>query len=166
VTTLIERLCPQCGAVIAADQRFVVWCQACEWNVDPEPARRLQFIGRLAARGSNRLARRLAADVLMHQHARRGGLAVTTAAWLLAVLIHLVTLGLVAGAALWVMASAGLWAPVRVLVAAFLVGVAGYVQPLRRRRRTSGPVLRRDAAPELFALVDDVAAALRGPSLR
>lgn len=26
---------PECGAEIRADRRFVPWCAACDWNVDP-----------------------------------------------------------------------------------------------------------------------------------
>lgn len=165
VTTLVEKQCPRCGAAIAADERFVVWCRACEWNVDPEPRRRLAFVGRLAARGPDRLARELYADVLASQHARRGGVAVGAAAWLLAAAIHLLTLAMAVGVFVWLMLSPGVWTPVRVLVAAFLAGVVGFVQPFRAARRPVGPVLGRAAAPELFALVDDVAAALRAPTV-
>lgn len=161
---LIQKLCPRCGAVIAADQRFVIWCPACEWNVDPGPRGRLQSIGRLAARGSDRLARRLHADVLTHQH-RRGGVGVTALAWLLAVVIHLFTLGLIAGPVAWLALSADVLTPIRLLVAAFGVGVAGFVQPFRRGRPPTGPVLHRAAAPELFALADDVAAVVRAPAV-
>jgi Zn-dependent protease with chaperone function len=162
---LIEKQCPRCGAAIAADQRFVVWCPACEWNVDPGPRRRLRLIGRLAARGSDRRARRLHADVLTGQRARGGGIAVAALAWLLAAMIHLITLGLVVGAVVWLALSSGVLTPVRFLVAAFGVGVAGFVQPFRRGRRPGGPVLGRADAPELFALTDDVAAALRAPTV-
>jgi Zn-dependent protease with chaperone function len=162
---LIEKLCPRCGAVIAADQRFVVWCQACEWNADPRPRKRLQFIGKLAARGSDRLAQRLRADELSHQHARRGGVVVATLAWLLAAVIHLLTIGLVAGAVAWLDLSSGVPTAVRLLVAAFGLGVAAFVQPFRRRPPPGGPVLSRAAAPELFALIDEVAAASRTPTV-
>lgn len=162
---LIEKLCPRCGAVIAADQRFVVWCPACEWNVDPEPRRAPLFTGKLVARGSDRLARRLHADTLTRPHARQGGVAFTALAWLLAAMIHLITLALIAGSGVWLALSAGVPTPIRILVAAFGLGVVGFVQPFRRYRQSNGPVLERAVAPELFALTDDVAAALRAPAI-
>ncbi|MCY0939613.1 hypothetical protein [Streptomyces sp. H34-S4] len=41
------RQCPECGATVCVHARFVSWCAACDWNVDPgapDPDR-----GRLAA---------------------------------------------------------------------------------------------------------------------
>lgn len=160
---LIEKQCPRCGAAIAADQRFVIWCQTCEWNADPGPRRRLPFAGKQAARDSDRLARRLHADALTHSRARRDKIAAALA-WSLAAVIHSVTLGLVAGAIAWLALSASVLTPIRFLVAAFGIGVAAFVQPFRRHP-PSGPILVRAAAPELFALTDDVAAALRAPTV-
>lgn len=160
---LIQKQCPRCGAAITADQRFVIWCQTCEWNADPGPRRRHQLVGKLAARGSDRLARRLHADVLGHPHGRQDRIAAVLA-WSLAAVIHLLTIGLVAGAIAWLALSASVPTPIRILVAVFGLGVAAFVQPFRRHP-PSGPVLVRAAAPELFALTDDVAAALRAPTV-
>lgn len=29
------RECPECGAPVPVDERYVDWCAACDWNVDP-----------------------------------------------------------------------------------------------------------------------------------
>ncbi|WP_328924206.1 hypothetical protein OG429_05855 [Streptomyces sp. NBC_00190] len=29
------RECPECGAAVPRDERYVEWCEACDWNVDP-----------------------------------------------------------------------------------------------------------------------------------
>jgi heat shock protein HtpX len=50
-----ENACPQCGAVLASPAGFVVWCDQCDWNVDPtalkaESAGSLQSIYRRLGR--------------------------------------------------------------------------------------------------------------------
>jgi hypothetical protein len=46
--------CPQCGAEISADGRFIIWCATCDWNVEPaspkEERRRLERARRTLAR--------------------------------------------------------------------------------------------------------------------
>jgi hypothetical protein len=32
--------CPSCSADVPTDPRFVTWCPACDWNVDPAAASR------------------------------------------------------------------------------------------------------------------------------
>ncbi|MGJ3561447.1 hypothetical protein ACR6C2_37105 [Streptomyces sp. INA 01156] len=54
-TEEVTRPCPQCGAEIRENSRFITWCAACDWNVDPAKPEEEQ--GRLE-RARRTLARR------------------------------------------------------------------------------------------------------------
>ncbi|HET7018276.1 MAG TPA: hypothetical protein VFI65_30440 [Streptosporangiaceae bacterium] len=128
-----DRPCPQCGTAMGVDARFVTWCASCEWNADPEPEQKPTFVARLLSRQQDRLARRLYADVVAEHRFRRGGAGVAVTAWLLAGLVHLLTLAVLAGAA-YVLFTGLIW-PVRYVLAAFLVALAAVLQPFRRDRK-------------------------------
>ncbi|KQX48134.1 hypothetical protein ASE09_14465 [Streptomyces sp. Root66D1] len=55
------RICPDCGARVTDGGRYVTWCTACDWNVDPEtrdeetPGRVERLRRRLARRDGERL---------------------------------------------------------------------------------------------------------------
>jgi Zn-dependent protease with chaperone function len=167
------RTCPQCQQQIEFDPSFPVWCPACEWNVAPAAARRRPR-GRRALR-ERRLAQRVYAQVHRAGPGGRSGRGAAMA-WLLAACIHGLTLGTAALAVLLIAPGSGLALPVRVVGAGLLAGIALYVQPfgwprplrrLRRRHpagRATGLVLDPASAPELFALLADVAAALSAPA--
>ncbi|MBW5481041.1 M48 family metallopeptidase [Streptomyces bambusae] len=150
--------CPECGeALTATDERFVVWCAACDWNVDPgapdpEP-------GRLAA-ARRRLARRhgeqLAAAMTGGDPGRPRRAAPALLALGLALIVHGVTLALVvAGLLLIVLGWETGIQPVEGLV---LLVVAVGLRPRLGRLPQDGPVLYRADAPQLFELIDEVAA--------
>ncbi|WP_322746980.1 hypothetical protein [Streptomyces fagopyri] len=103
-----SQACPECGAVIRADSRFVVWCGACEWNVDPEgPERdrererdRLDRARRALAR---RHGERLLTEVTEVTEVTAGGSPrarrdpASLLAFVIALAVHGVTLGLALG---------------------------------------------------------------------
>ncbi|WP_406505148.1 hypothetical protein [Streptomyces sp. NBC_00212] len=70
------RPCPQCGADTPYDERFVMWCAACDWNVDPggaEPARgRFEEMQRRLA---HRYGEQLHAELLADPDAAKGRVA-------------------------------------------------------------------------------------------
>src|SRR5579859_3347895 len=129
-----ERECPACGAAMVVDSRFITWCTACEWNAEPDPAPKRKFVALLAARQADGLARRLYADVSAHPLTRRRGLAVLTAAYLLAAAVHLVTVALLAAEGAVLAPPSGIIWPVKVLAGAFLPGLAWGGPPFHRRR--------------------------------
>ncbi len=141
------------------DARFTVWCAACEWNVDPvraaegEPPGLLERRRReLARRHGERLLREVADGVPLK--ARRDVASVL--AQVLAVLVHGVTVTLVVLGAWCLVAGWGTPLPVLGLL---LLCVAWPLRPRFGEAPDDVPLLRRDDAPALFALVDEVAEA-------
>ncbi|MCB5178775.1 M48 family metallopeptidase [Streptomyces antimicrobicus] len=152
------QLCPECGeALTATDERFVVWCAACDWNVDPgaaepEPGRLAAFRRRLARRHGEQLAAETAGGD--PGRPRRDASALLALA--LALAVHGVTLALaVAGLLLIVLGWGTAVQPVEGLV---LLVVAVVLRPRLGRLPQHGPVLHRADAPRLFELIDEVAA--------
>lgn len=156
------RPCPGCGADLPPEQPgFVSWCPSCEWNLDPDPERE-EPSGRLA-RWDRRLNDRLVAGM----YARLAGKDVGRPGWdgarvgayAIAALVHLFTLGmLVLGC--WLVFV--LFNVVSVLVGAACLALVALLRPRLGRVPKDATRLRRDQAPRLYALVDEVAAAVGG----
>ncbi|MFE8015939.1 M48 family metallopeptidase [Streptomyces antibioticus] len=149
--------CPECGAEIRGDSRFTVWCAACDWNVDPgepQPAGgRLERVERALAR---RHGEQLLAEMLSGREPQPRRDADAVLATALALAVHGVTLALVAGGIWGVMADWGGGPWIGFILLLLGLGLA----PRPSRLPTDKPVLFRTDAPELFALVDEVAAAV------
>ncbi|MEU3981269.1 M48 family metallopeptidase [Streptomyces sp. NPDC026672] len=149
------RPCPECGTEIRGDSRFTVWCAACDWNVAPEEPQ--PDMGRLE-RAERALAQRhgeqLLAEILSGRETRPRRDASAMAATALALTVHGVTLAFAVGGVWCVVAAWGGLGMVAGLV--FLV-LACVLAPRVRRLPDDRPVLFRADAPELFALVDEVA---------
>ncbi|MFJ2402227.1 M48 family metalloprotease [Streptomyces xanthochromogenes] len=158
VGQLGARTCPQCAADVPYDERFVMWCSACDWNVDPEgeaPAR-----GRFEAM-QRRLAHRHGEQLHAELLAAPNASAVTNrgvVARLVAVCVHALTAALAGAGTLLVVLG---WSTlVQPIVGVILLLAAFVLRPRFPRLRHDGRVLRRADAPCLYALVDEVAAAL------
>lgn len=147
--------CPECGTALRADGRFTVWCRDCDWNVDPQPppqeADRLERARRLLARryGEKLLAEITAGGSL---RARRDGSALL--AFALALAVHGVTAALLLGG-LWCLTDG--WGSAAMVPGAVLLLFGWALWPRAFRLPGTAPVLLREDAPELYALVDDVA---------
>lgn len=150
--------CPECGAEVVNDDRFVVWCAACEWNVAPqapvpEGDRTERRRRALARRHGEKLLAEVTAGDTLRAHRDTASLL----AQALALAVHGITFAL-AAAGIWVLVT-GWGSPVMVL-GLLLLGIAW---PLRPRLGTPdgwGPELDRATAPQLFALVDEVASVI------
>jgi Zn-dependent protease with chaperone function len=117
------------------------------------------------AKQQDQLARRLYADVVARQRTEGGGFVVASAAWLLAGLVHLLTLLVLAGGVL-ILLTGVIW-PIKLVLAAFLLALGAYLQPvLRKRKRRTTPQLDPASAPQLFGLIDEVASAINAPTVR
>lgn len=151
--------CPKCRAEITSDPRATTWCQACDWNLDPQPTKPLRRMQRIVATRSDKLALRLFDQVRAHPQTQRRGKLIAAIVWSLAIAVHLVTVAVFAAAVLLALTSF-IFLPFRVVGAAILVMIAGYVQPFRWRRAPQRVTLTRQDAPALFSLTDEVAAAI------
>ncbi|MEU7028142.1 M48 family metallopeptidase [Streptomyces sp. NPDC046275] len=165
------RDCPDCGERVPVDPRFVTWCAACGWNVDPEGAAEEEpepdRVERLRRGLAHRYGEQLFAD-LADPGAGGPGAPVTRrtgGAALLGTLLALAVHGLTAA-----LAAAGLWLLVagwgeglQAVLGAFLLALAVLLRPrFGRLPKDPGelPRLERADAPELFALVDEIAASV------
>ncbi|MGW0419833.1 M48 family metallopeptidase [Streptomyces sp. NPDC003015] len=151
--------CPQCGVAIRTDRRFTTWCAACEWNVDPqgpgEAKRGLDGVRhRLAQRYGARLFDELSAEDAGRRTRRTES---GPLAYAIALTVHGLTL---------VLAAVGVWGLVRgwgglgMAFGLFFLALAWSLRPRLNRLSEDDRVLLRDDAPELYALVDEVAAAM------
>ncbi|MFD8734845.1 M48 family metallopeptidase [Streptomyces sp. NPDC059618] len=156
-TTAVETVqpCPDCGAEVRCDARFVTWCAACDWNVDP--GRPEEKRGRLA-RARRALAQRHGERLLMelgaggNLRARRDSSAVL--AFALALVVHALTLAVIAGGVWFLVRGWGGWGMVPGVL---LLALGWSLRPRFGRPPKNTPLLRRADAPELFAVVDEVA---------
>ena len=151
------RPCPNCGTAMPHDGKHVVWCDACDWNVDPsggEPTT------------SRRARRAVARTVAEAERARRAAARGGRSSWgdrvllgvpiALALGVHALTvLVLVSGVFALTQWPLVIGIPIGV---SLLVGGVGLV-PRPKRIRKEATVLTRETASELFALLDEVSAA-------
>ncbi|MFD0314718.1 M48 family metallopeptidase [Streptomyces flavalbus] len=139
-------------------ERFTAWCAGCGWNVDPEggpdePAGRGERVRRrLARRHGERLLADLTEDGVRPVRDVFGVLS-----YGIALAVHAVTVVLAVGGVVSLVSGSGFWGVVGGVLA---LGVAWTLRPRLGRLPRDGIVLRRADAPELFALVDEVARAV------
>jgi Zn-dependent protease with chaperone function len=148
--------CPRCTHQFRIDPGFVTWCDKCEWNVDPTapdqqyPAWRLKLEHKLA-------------DVLYRElekgqvHRPSWDAARVTAYLLSALLLFLPLLALLVGIALLAFYRP-LWLSIPLALIAF--AIAALFRPRAHRLPADTPLVRRDEAPVLFGLLDEIAAAI------
>jgi Zn-dependent protease with chaperone function len=148
--------CPDCGHQIRTDPRYVTWCDRCDWNVDPTPvvdqtpAWRLQL--------ERRLAESLYGELAKGEVHRPGWDAARIAAWLLSALILMLPLaGLLTGIALLVFYRPLWFSGVLALIA---LSVAFLFRPRAAVLPRGVQLIRRDQAPALYAVLDQIAAAV------
>ncbi|MFF0426123.1 M48 family metalloprotease [Streptomyces sp. NPDC004520] len=179
-----ERDCPECGEPVAEGGKYVTWCAACDWNVDPgledeeTPGRIERVRRRLAQRYGEQLLADLAdladpaagAEPGAAADGARPGTRRGVAGWCataLAVAVHGVTVALLAGG-LWLLV--GCWGRGALpVLGGLLIGVAVVLRPrFARLPKDEGhrAVLRPADAPRLFALLDEVAATVGTTGVR
>lgn len=147
--------CPRCGVEIRTDRRFTTWCTACDWNVDPVGPGEEK-------RGLSRVRRRIAQRYgeLLFTELRAGSSGGRKGAGLLAYAIALAVHGLTC-----VLAAVGVWGLIAgwgglgMVFGLFFLAMAWSLRPRLNRLSDDDRVLLRDEAPELYALIDEIAAA-------
>lgn len=167
-TTTGTGACPQCGATTVSLRDAIPWCAGCEWNLDAyDRGRRASEFGwAWVDRWTYRLAYRLTGRQFDHLLGRPLDSAGSGVARLFTAVASMVLLGGVLA-----LAATGVWLIVgfpfpslSVLPGVALLGLAYALRPRFDRLDEDLEVLSRDRAPELFALVDDVAAAIGAPT--
>ncbi|MET7861205.1 M48 family metallopeptidase [Streptomyces sp. NPDC005318] len=147
--------CPECGTEVRTDSRFVPWCAACDWNVDPgapeEAAGRLERLQRRLARQHGE---KLLAEVTAGAALRPRRDVASVLAYAIALAVHGTTAALVVTGILLVTLG---WGGPLPLLGALVLAIAWALRPRFGRLPDDAPVLHRADAPELFALIDDVA---------
>lgn len=149
--------CPECGVEIRVDGRFTTWCAACDWNVDPErpdraePGRLDSLRQALAHRHGEKLLAEVSAGGTLRPRRDAAGVL----AHVLALAVHGVTVALLVGG-LWLVVTG--WGGAAVVLGLFLLLLSWTLRPRFPELPDDEPVLRRADAPELFAVIDEVAA--------
>jgi Zn-dependent protease with chaperone function len=153
------RSCPDCGGEVPVLAGFPDWCDACGWNVraPAPPWRSGHPVDRAMAAIGRRSGDRLARELRAARELRSRWSAARLTAYAIAALVVLASAGLVA-AGIAALAYGGL-NPVTVLIGALLIGLGWLLRP-RLGRLDHTHAVAAEAAPELHALVADVAAAL------
>ncbi|MBO0652960.1 M48 family metallopeptidase [Streptomyces triculaminicus] len=158
---MTTRACPRCATAMPVDDRFVTWCDACDWNVDPvEPELPPGRVEALRHRLSQHHGERLYAEA----QAGSGGEDPEWSRWdpagvaaqAIALLVHGVTLALAVGGILLIVQGS----VVPLLLGVILLAVAFVLRPRFPGLPDDLPVLRRAQAPSLFHLIDGVAEAV------
>jgi Zn-dependent protease with chaperone function len=159
----VSRPCPTCSADVPADSRFVEWCAACGWNVRPHQPEIKGGLAKIYAALGRRSSQ--------HMLARMQGLASLqprlslslVAAWLVSALVHLLSLGcLAAGLYLLIAHWPNIFA---IIFGVLLLLIAWVLRPRLNRLDDDETVLSRAEYPQLYALSDSVAAAIKAPPL-
>jgi Zn-dependent protease with chaperone function len=149
--------CPQCGASIPIVYGLVNWCEACEWNLSaPEPQAPRTAKDRLYVAAGRRVGDRVASRFGDADSLESRLTVARVAAYVVAAAVHLFTAAL-AVTGLLILAS-GLPNPLGLFGLLFL-GPAFLMRPRLGRVPERGRVARKEA-PQLYSLVDAVAAAL------
>ncbi|WP_128978768.1 M48 family metallopeptidase [Streptomyces roseicoloratus] len=170
--------CPDCGRPVPVDPRFVTWCAACDWNVDPagdddgdtgaDP--RTDRVERLRRAMAHRYGEQLFDDLVREpvsatggtppRHRAAGGPA-TVLANALALAVHALTSAL-ALLGLWLLIAR--WGEgAQPYAGGLLLALAFLLRP--RFGRPDGPEselprLERTDAPRFFGLLDEIAGAV------
>ncbi|WP_328991020.1 M48 family metallopeptidase [Kribbella sp. NBC_01245] len=149
--------CPQCNKQLRVDPRFVTWCDACEWNVDPLPVDDAYPAWRQKL--EHRLADTLYRELEHGTVHKPGWDAARVAAYLLSFLVLLLPLvALAAGIAILVVYRPQ-WLSIPIAAIAFVIAWA-----LRPRPSCLNPdhhQVSPDEAPRLYSLLDEISTATK-----
>ena len=156
--TVASQSCPSCGTRIPAQREYVTWCHECGWNVTvPQQERSLSFVGRMSSASGRRTGRRLVDELAERETIRPRLTAARLGAYVVAVLVAVLTVAFFGlGVVFFLGARTTLFTiPFGVVFCA----IAVLMRP-RLGKVPSDGALERQEAPMLYALLDDVAAAL------
>lgn len=138
------------------EQRYVTWCERCDWNVDPTPVDNPYPAWR--HRLEHRLADKLYRELEQGAVHRPGWDAARAAAYVLSALVLLLPIAAgVAGVAVLLLFRP-FWLSVPIALVAF--GVAWLFRPRADRLDPEDHLVTREQAPRLYDVLDRIAAAI------
>ena len=151
---IATQACPQCGESLLTSPNFVVWCSACEWNLGQPEERKGIFRSR-ADKWSARQVENLFRQVSGSRIQRPGWGLARVVSYAIAGCVDLLCPALLA-VGVWLLVT--MPNPVTVILAilAFLLGFE--LRPQLGNWRKQESVRYRKDAPELFGLLDQIAA--------
>jgi heat shock protein HtpX len=160
-------ICPRCRTAAVTARDATPWCPSCEWNLDHfEPARRPPELGwRWVDRATHRVAWRLTAGQftkLADGPLARRGVSPARAVTLTVAVLLLLFVALLAGAGCWLILYD--FPRFTILPGVALLGLAVALRPRFGGMDEEAHFLDRDEAPELWSLVDRIAAHTGAPA--
>jgi Zn-dependent protease with chaperone function len=151
-------VCPDCGSAVPVDERWVIWCDACGWNLGGTEQREPRgAVGRFLDGAGAVLGRRLAEELKRSEEVKRRLTGATAAAYVLAAVVHLVGVGLIIGA--FVLATLTFPNVFALVGAVAMLGFAWLIRPRLGKTPKEGR-LERGEHGALYRLSEQVAAAL------
>ena len=149
--------CPQCGATVPVLPSYSTWCE-CGWNLvapsrdEPKPR-----VGRLSASLGRRLNDRLAEEVAAIERVESRLTAARVGAYAVAALVYVLTVALAVGGVLLVVVT---FPNIAGGLLGFLITASAVLMRPRLGSLPDVDLVGREDAPALYALADEVAAAL------
>jgi Zn-dependent protease with chaperone function len=150
--------CPTCGEQLPVDPRYVTWCDSCGWNLRGTSATETPTtsLDRIAESVGRRLGDRMAERLSESAELAPKLTPAKFAAYVIALAVHAFVLVLVVSGVWLLVGDTGLFVKI---AGALLLGLAFLMRPRLGKRVREG-IVRREEAPTLYGLADDVAAAL------
>jgi Zn-dependent protease with chaperone function len=155
---LTEQTCPQCGKRISVDERFVAWCEHCEWNLEPASKKMESTGDRLRREAAKVRGQRLFAELKNMPIGKPELNGAQIAAFAVAIAIHAFTLAVfLLGVYVLITNFPSFFG----FVAGGLLILLGLlIRPRLGGIKRGTVLLPRHAAPTLYGLCDRVARAL------
>jgi hypothetical protein len=157
VASVNTRACPNCGVALSIDERYVTWCESCEWNLEPAESRaapksdrQLRQAARARKRGEA-LFRELSAKALERPQTTAARLA----SLVVALLVHAITFAVLA-LGVYVLV-AGITHVSNIVFGVALILLSALLRPHLGKIDRRSITLTRRQAPHLYQLTDRVA---------
>lgn len=159
------RHCPNCQNKIPVNKEFVSWCEACNWNLKPhQPAPARNIFELNYSRLSKKLSAKLYNDMLKSKAdlTQRSASLSRFLVLALATSVHLLNIVLVlfGGFIIWIT-----WPSALAIVLGLVFILTGWFIRPRPSKINQDGVVTRDNYPELYSLVDQVAAVMQTSSV-
>lgn len=150
-----SKACPQCGATLTVDPRFVTWCEHCGWNVDPSVGRQEDPPAPKRAERAKQRGERLFQRLSDRQIERSRASRARRLAFAIAIVVHAATFAITAlGAFVLVTGIPHLSSTV---IGAVLIFFGLLLRPHLGKVHRHAVRLSRAQAPALYAVTDAVA---------